>query len=113
MPVENLCSSFSPHKIRAAIKTVSDKEDCTHNVTVSDLEASDQENREQEVFKLFPVIEEIRNPDSEPSITIKFTSRSSKMVKRELGSWFEANAKFSSTITTAPNIILFLSYSVQ
>ena len=86
-------AALAPKKIRAAVKTVSDKEDRTRNIIIYGLEELDHENLEQEVCKVLAEIDEkpvitdccrvgIRKPDSKRPI--KFALRSSDMVKQIL-----------------------------
>ena len=86
-------AALAPKKIRAAVKTVSDKEDRTRNVVIYGLEESNEESLEEEVANVLKQIEEkpvirdccrvgIRKPDSKRPI--KFTLRSSDMVNQIL-----------------------------
>ena len=88
------CSAaLAPQKIRAAVKTVSDKEDRSRNVIIYGLEERNEENLEDEVEKVLDTIEEkpiirdccrvgIKKPnDTRP---IKFTLRSSDIVHQIL-----------------------------
>ena len=86
-------AALAPQKIRAAVKTVSDKNDRTRNVMIYGLEETDEETLEVEVGKVLAEIEEkpvlsdccrvgIRKPDSKRPV--KFTLRSSDMVKQIL-----------------------------
>ncbi len=86
-------AALAPKNIRAAVKTVSDKEDRTRNVIIYGVEECSEENLEDEVGKVLATIEEkpvtrdccrvgIRKPDKKRPI--EFTLRSSDMVNQIL-----------------------------
>ena len=86
-------AALAPKKIRAAVKTISDKENRTRNVIIHGLEEFNEESLEEEVGKVLEKIEEkpvimdccrvgIKKPDSKRPI--KFTLRSSDMVNQIL-----------------------------
>ena len=86
-------AALAPKKIRAAVKTVSDKEDRSRNVIIYGQEESNEENLEDEIVKVLDTIGEkpiisdccrvgIRKPNGKRPI--KFTLRSSDMVNQIL-----------------------------
>ena len=51
-------AALAPKKIRAAVKTVSDKEDRTRNVIIYGVEESNEESLEEELAKVLKQMEE-------------------------------------------------------
>ena len=51
-------AALAPQKICAAVKTVSDKKDCTHNVMIYEVEESNEVTIEDEVGKVLTEIED-------------------------------------------------------
>ena len=51
-------AALAPQKICAAVKTVSDKNDCTHNVMIYEVEKSNDVTIEDEVGKVLTEIED-------------------------------------------------------
>ena len=82
-------AALAPQKICAAVKTVSDKNDCTHNVMIYEVEESNEVTIEDEVGKVLTEIEdkpvisnvvvlESQKPDSKHQV--KFAPRRATVV---------------------------------